>query len=57
MDLILIQDILNQIAYIFQIKQKNSSLIGVEHGIMNWFWTCSRKLIGLSPNRTSFKII
>lgn len=40
-----------------QLRLKNSELIGVEYGQINWFWTASRKLVGLSHNRTSFKIL
>jgi hypothetical protein len=55
--MVLIEDGEKGLSYIFQIKQKGSNLIGLEYGKMNWFWTGGRKLVGLSHNRTSFKII
>jgi hypothetical protein len=57
LDMVLIEDGEKGLSYIFQIKQKGSNLIGLEYGKMNWFWTGGRKLVGLSHNRTSFKII
>jgi 2C-methyl-D-erythritol 2,4-cyclodiphosphate synthase len=56
-DMVLIQDFEMMLAVIFQIKQKGSSLIAVEYGCFNWFWTSTRKLIGFSPARNTFKII
>jgi hypothetical protein len=40
-----------------QIRQQESELIAVEYGMYNWFWTSSRKLVGLSLERSNFKII
>ena len=56
-DMVLIEDLERGVSFIFQLKQKGSALIGVEYGKFNWFWTCSRKLVGLSVNRNRFKII
>lgn len=55
--MVLIEDPKKAISYVIQLKLKNSELIGVEYGKINWFWTASRKLVGLSHNRTSFKIL
>lgn len=56
-DLILIQDAELKLGMILQIKQKGSSLIAVEYGNFNWFWTSSRKLVGFSPTRNCFRMI
>ena len=56
-DMIMISDSeLNQ-SIVFQIKQKASSMIAFYDGNFNWFWTSTRKLVGLSSNRNSFKLI
>jgi hypothetical protein len=57
LDMILVEDGHRAISYIFQVKPKGSNLIGLEYGKINWFWTGSRKLVGLSHDRTTFKII
>lgn len=56
-DMIMMQDAELKIGMILQIKQKDSSLVAVEYGNFNWFWTCSRKLVGFSPTRNSFRMI
>lgn len=48
LDCLLIEDLFRETTYVFQIKQKGSSLVGVERGKFNWFWTSARRLIGLS---------
>lgn len=55
--MVLIQDPKKAITYVIQLRLKNSQLIGIEYGKINWFWTASRKLVGLSHNRSSFKIL
>jgi len=57
LDMILIEDGDRGVSYVFQVKPKGSNLIAVEHGKINWFWTGSRKLVGISHDRSSFKII
>lgn len=57
LDMVLVEDGQRAISYIFHVKPKGSSLIGLEYGKINWFWTGSRKLVGLSHDRTTFKII
>ena len=57
LDMVLIEDSVNRICYVIHIKQKGSSLIAIEYGKMNWFWTASRKIVGLSDDRTCFKAI
>ena len=56
-DMILIQDCELMIAIVLQIKQKGSCLLAVEYGQFNWFWTATRKLVGFSPTKNSFKMI
>jgi hypothetical protein len=55
--MLLIQDSELMMAAIIQIKQKGSCLIAVEYGNFNWFWTSTRKLVGFSPTRNSFRMI
>lgn len=56
-DMIMISDTELNTTIILQVKQKASSLIAIEYGNFNWFWTSTRKLVGLSANRNSFKLI
>lgn len=56
-DMLLIQDSELLLAAIVQIRQKGSCLIAVEYGNFNWFWTSTRKLVGFSPTRNSFRMI
>ena len=32
-------------------------MIAIQYGSFNWFWTSTRKLVGFSPSRNSFKMI
>lgn len=56
-DMVMIQDSELMMAVVMQIKQKGSSLIAVEYGNFNWFWTSTRKLVGFSPTKNSFRMI
>lgn len=56
-DMIMVADSEVNLSLIFQIKQKASALVAIEYGNFNWFWTSTRKLVGLSANRSSFKLI
>lgn len=56
-DMVLIQDCELMFAAIFHVKLKGSCLIATEYGSFNWFWTSTRKLVGFSPDRNSFKMI
>ena len=55
--MVLIQDSELMLAVVLHIRQKGSSLIAVEYGNFNWFWTSTRKLVGFSPTRNSFRMI
>lgn len=57
LDMAMIEDPQRGVAIIMQIKNSGSNLIGLEYGNMNWYWTGGRKLVGLSLDRKSFKII
>ncbi len=56
-DMVMISDSELNLSMVFQIKQKASSMIAIEYGNFNWFWTSTRKLVGLSANRNLFKLI
>ena len=45
------------LAIVLYIKVKGSCLIAIEYGNFSWFWTSTRKLVGFSPTRNSFKMI
>ena len=53
----MIEDSEINISMVFHVKQKGSALVAVEYGKFNWFWTSTRKIIGLSKHRNSFKVI
>lgn len=56
-DMIMVSDSELNYSIVFQVRQKASALIAIEYGNFNWFWTSTRKLVGLSANRNSFKLI
>jgi len=56
-DMIMVSDIYLNLTVVFQIKQKASALIAIEYGNLNWFWTATRKIVGLSVNRNAFTVI
>ena len=45
------------LAVVFHIRVKGSCMIAIQYGSFNWFWTSTRKLVGFSPSRNSFKMI
>lgn len=53
----MVEDTDKEVTNIFQIKQNGSALVGQVSGKMNWFWACGKKLVGLSVDRSTFKII